>query len=109
MQNIGTVLDVRSVAAEYRRKFAGGKRLRTGPSRRAHAVGDARWFGNEVVPGPLCHAGTFSSSPGDYDAVDGPVTCRRCRKILGLPEETPAPASSYQPSLFTITALDQAA
>lgn len=66
-----------------------------------HAVAPVRWLGEIVVPGPLCHVGVSGGELASLRPTTAPVTCRRCRRSLGLEEEPGQPVLNQQLTLFT--------
>jgi hypothetical protein len=61
-----------------------GRNLRLTRSGRVHAVGQVRWFGGVVAPGPLCHVGTSAGPVAGIVPTSSPVTCARCAAALGV-------------------------
>lgn len=61
-----------------------GRNLRLTRLGRVHAVGQVRWFGGVVAPGPLCHVGTSAGPVTGIIPTSSPVTCARCAVALGV-------------------------
>jgi hypothetical protein len=61
-----------------------GRNLRLTRLGRVHAVGQVRWFGGVVAPGPLCHVGTSAGPVAGIIPTSSPVTCARCLAGLGV-------------------------
>jgi hypothetical protein len=60
-----------------------GRNLRLSTAGRVHAVGQVRWLGGILAPGPRCHVGTASGPVAGIIPTDAPVTCARCLAALG--------------------------
>lgn len=63
-----------------------GRNLRLTRLGRVHAVGQVRWFGGVVAPGPLCHVGTSAGPVAGIVPTVSPVSCARCLAALGVAE-----------------------
>jgi hypothetical protein len=79
--NLGVLL-VR--AANTAAAALNGRNLRLTRLGRVHAVGQVRWFGGVVAPGPLCHVGTSAGPVAGIIPTSSPVTCARCAAALGV-------------------------
>lgn len=66
-----------------------GRNLRLTRLGRVHAVGQVRWFGGVVAPGPLCHVGTSAGPVAGIIPTASPVSCARCAAALGVPAGQP--------------------
>lgn len=60
-----------------------GRNLRLTRLGRVHAVGQVRWFGGVVAPGPLCHVGTSAGPVAGIIPTAAAVSCARCLVALG--------------------------
>ena len=69
-----------------------GRNLRLTRLGRVHAVGQVRWFGGVVAPGPLCHVGTSAGPVAGIIPTTAPVSCARCLVALGASAEAGAQA-----------------
>ncbi|WAL66724.1 hypothetical protein ORV05_02600 [Amycolatopsis cynarae] len=62
-----------------------GMNLRIGRSDTVHGVAWRPWINELTLPTPSCHQGWSGlGAAGELVATAAPVTCRKCRRILGL-------------------------
>ena len=62
-----------------------GKRLRIGRSDTVHAVTWAEWINGLTLPAPACHQGWSGiGSGGELTSTEHEVTCRKCRRLVGI-------------------------
>lgn len=76
--------DVLAGAAAQAAAALDGRNLRLTAGGRVHAVGQVRWLGGILAPGPRCHVGTASGPVAGIIPTDAPVTCARCLAALGV-------------------------
>jgi hypothetical protein len=81
-----TLGDVLAAAAAAAADELEGRNLRLAAGGRVHAVGQVRWLGGILAPGPRCHVGTASGPVAGIIPTDAPVTCARCLTALGAAE-----------------------
>jgi hypothetical protein len=89
-------VDPERFAAAQHRLFT-GMRLRIGRSGVAHRVAWVPWLDELTLPAPACHQGWSGlGAAGEITPVDLPVTCRKCLRLGGEPED------SAQHTLFAL-------
>ncbi|HVV08441.1 hypothetical protein [Amycolatopsis sp.] len=92
-------LDPAAFAAAQHEVFR-GRKLRIGRSGTVHAVGETEWINGLTLPAPACHQGWSGlGAAGDLVPTDHEATCRKCRRLRGLPSLEEA---SGQGTLFTL-------
>jgi hypothetical protein len=79
-----TLGDVLAAAAAAASRELEGHNLRLSATGRVHAVGQVRWLGGILAPGPRCHVGTASGPVAGIIPTDAPVTCARCLAAIGV-------------------------
>jgi hypothetical protein len=77
---LGEVLGAAAAAAAAELE---GRNLRLSAAGRVHAVGQVKWPGGVLAPGPRCHVGTASGPVAGIIPTNAPVTCARCLAALG--------------------------
>jgi hypothetical protein len=82
------VVDPVRFAASQHRLFA-GQNLHIGRSTTVHAVTWAEWINGLTLPGPACHQGWSGlGAAGELLPTRNPVTCVKCRRLVGPLDET---------------------
>jgi hypothetical protein len=77
-------VDPERFAEAQHRTFA-GMNLRIGRSDTVHGVAWRDWINGLTLPGPTCRQGWSGlGAGGELLATASPVTCRKCRRILGM-------------------------
>lgn len=83
----GTRVDPARFADAQHRRFT-GMRLRIGRSGIAHRVAWVPWLDELTLPAPACHQGWSGlGAAGEITPADGPVTCRKCLRLGGEPDD----------------------
>ncbi|WIY00621.1 hypothetical protein QRX60_42285 [Amycolatopsis mongoliensis] len=82
-----TRVDPERFAAAQHRLFT-GMRLRIGRSGVAHRVAWVPWLDELTLPAPACHQGWSGlGAAGEITPTDLPVTCRKCLRLGGEPDD----------------------
>lgn len=74
--------------AEAQHRLFEGRRLHIGRSDVVHAVVWVEWINSLTLPAPACHQGWSGlGSGGEITASRRPVTCRKCARFIGIPDD----------------------
>jgi hypothetical protein len=83
-------VDPARFAAAQRRVFE-GHNLHIGRSDTVHALIWADWINGLALPSPACHQGWSGlGAAGELRATRSPITCAKCRKLVGPDPLDPA-------------------
>lgn len=79
--------------ARSQRLVFDGHNLHVGNSDVVHAVDWAPWINGHTLPAPACRQGFAGhGAHGELRPTRHPVSCRRCRRLHNIPDNTDQPA-----------------
>lgn len=83
-------VDPARFAAGQHRAFD-GHNLHIGRSDTVHALAWAEWINGLTLPSPACHQGWSGlGASGELRATRTPITCAKCRRLVGPDLDGPA-------------------